>query len=311
VGQPEWAGWAEDKVTVVITRGLPASGKSTWAKQQVASAPAGHVIRLNNDDMAAMAFGPDAGFTKSTGRALAAMRETMLEGLLKSMSSGAIIIDNTNLVSSTVNRLATIAHKHGAEVILKDFLDVPVQTCMERNKQRENEVPADVIMRMAKQIGAARAYTLPQPQKIAQYHNDPSLPHTIIVDIDGTLADMGDRGPYDWGKVGQDTPNVPVVAVIQAMRARGAHIIVMSGRSSECYDATREWLDTHVGEGLPLHMREAGDHRSDAIIKHELFQEHVEDKYHVECVFDDRDQVVHLWRRQLGLKTFQVADGDF
>lgn len=311
VSSQEWRTWDQGRVTVVFTRGLPASGKSTWAKQQVASAPAGSIIRLNNDDLARMSFGADAAFTKDTGKVLATMRETMLTGLLKSKTSGAIILDNTNLADGTVTRLARIAHQYGAEVKLKDFLDVPVKTCVERNEQRDEKVPPHVISRMAKMLPRAREYQLPEPPTVKKYHNDPSLPHTIIVDVDGTLAEMQNRGPYEWDKVGDDTPNIPVVAAVQAMRARGVHVIVMSGRDGSCFDATRAWLDQHVGEGLPLHMRAEGDDRTDAIVKHEMFQAHVENQYHVECVFDDRDQVVHLWRRQLGLKTFQVADGDF
>ena len=40
--------------TLFITRGLPASGKSTWAREQLAKAPLGTVVRLNRDDLRRM-----------------------------------------------------------------------------------------------------------------------------------------------------------------------------------------------------------------------------------------------------------------
>ena len=59
-----------------------------------------------------------------------------------------------------------------------------------------------------------------------------------------------------------------------------------------------------------LAMRKAGDTRKDSIIKKEMFEEYVEDKYKILFVLDDRNQVVEFWR-SLGLTCLQVAEGDF
>lgn len=147
--------------------------------------------------------------------------------------------------------------------------------------------------------------------KFAPYDNDPTLPGTVIVDIDGTLALMGDRSPFDWARVGEDAPNPAVVSVVRALLAAGQHVTVMSGRDGSAYDATAAWLTEHVAPGLPLHMRAAGDVRPDFIVKHELFREHIAGKYYIVAALDDRDQMIDLWRRQLRLPTFQVADGAF
>ena len=85
----------------------------------------------------------------------------------------------------------------------------------------------------------------------------------------------------------------------------------MSGRDEVCRDATQKFLDEYVGEGLQLHMRGEKDSRQDYVVKHELFNAHVADKYHVKFVLDDRDQVIQLWRDGLKLPTFQVDYGDF
>ena len=138
-----------------------------------------------------------------------------------------------------------------------------------------------------------------------------------IVDIDGTLALRGDRSPYDWAKVGLDSPNKPVITVARALAARSS-LIYMSGRMEQCREETRLWLHTHVCDGSlhclcssPLHMRKDGDSRPDQIVKRELYERHVKGLYEVEGVLDDRDRVVKMWREELGLTCLQVAPGAF
>jgi len=59
-----------------------------------------------------------------------------------------------------------------------------------------------------------------------------------------------------------------------------------------------------------LHMRVTGDQRRHAVVKAEIFEREIRDRYRIVGVFDDRDQVVRMWRR-LGLTVFQVAEGNF
>jgi hypothetical protein len=60
-----------------------------------------------------------------------------------------------------------------------------------------------------------------------------------------------------------------------------------------------------------LIMRKTKDFRKDAIIKTEIFNEQIKDNYFIEFVLDDRNQVVDMWRKELGLPCFQVFYGDF
>lgn len=85
----------------------------------------------------------------------------------------------------------------------------------------------------------------------------------------------------------------------------------MSGRDGISRELTEKWLE---GKDIPyraLFMRAEGDQRKDSIVKKELFDEHVRNNYYVRGVFDDRDQVVSMWRKELGLTCFQVNYGDF
>ena len=53
---------------------------------------------------------------------------------------------------------------------------------------------------------------------------DTMTDRAVIVDIDGTLAlRTGDRSPFDWHRVGEDTPNPPVIELVQLIHAAGRH----------------------------------------------------------------------------------------
>lgn len=132
------------------------------------------------------------------------------------------------------------------------------------------------------------------------------------MDVDGTLAlHGGHRSPYDWRSAAFDLPNRAVVAVVQALSGYGFAIVYVSGRPESSRDLTAKWLETHVGVAGELHLRPDGDHRKDALVKRELFELHVASRYEVLGVLDDRQQVVEMWRNDLGLTVLQVAPGDF
>ena len=74
---------------------------------------------------------------------------------------------------------------------------------------------------------------------------------------------------------------------------------------------TGSWIAREVGVAGPLLLRTDKDFRKDALIKREIYERHIADLYDVVMVFDDRDQVVAMWRDELGLTCFQVAPGAF
>jgi hypothetical protein len=122
---------------------------------------------------------------------------------------------------------------------------------------------------------------------------------------------MGDRSPYDMTRVDVDLPNEAVIKAIRAMHDTGHAIVYCSGRTDDARAATVAWLQAHVG--LPyaaLHMRATGDTRKDAVVKREIFDREIRESWNVVAVFDDRNQVVRMWR-DLGLTVFHVAEGNF
>lgn len=147
-----------------------------------------------------------------------------------------------------------------------------------------------------------------------KYRPNLSLPPAWIVDIDGTVAlghfgEPGRRGPFDWDRVGEDDPNIPVIRVVNAVAEHDA-IVFLSGRSEVCRDQTAAWLRGNgVATGM-LYMRPADDYVPDAALKRELLWNRIAPQWNVLGVIDDRDQTVAMWR-QVGLTCLQVAPGDF
>ena len=153
---------------------------------------------------------------------------------------------------------------------------------------------------------------------------------TVIFDLDGTLALIDTRralslkmnGKMDWDKffdpnnIQLDDPNTPVITTAQLLLSQGFRIVIFSGRSKATYRTTRQWLIQNDVPFDDLHMRpndiDDGGHwhflSDDKLKQHWL--DTVVDKDDVFAVFDDRQQVVDMWRRN-GLTCFQVADGDF
>lgn len=298
--------------TLQITRGLPGSGKSYWAGTWTAEDPQRR-LRINRDDLRAML--DDSRYIKGvTEKRVLAFRDAGITTLLR--LGYDVVCDDTNLKARTVRQLALLANQAGAELVMHDFTDVPLETCIARDAARETPVGEDVIRDLHARFIAGRPSPLPMPEDItvippAPYEPKPGTPQAVIVDIDGTVALIDHRSPYDETRVASDTPNQPVIEVACAMRAAGRRLVFMSGRTEACRPATVAWLRQHVGgpfEG-PF-MRAVGDGRQDAVMKAELFDRHIRDHYDVVCVLDDRQQVVDMWR-SIGLTVLQVAEGDF
>ena len=138
----------------------------------------------------------------------------------------------------------------------------------------------------------------------------------IICDLDGTLAiKHPGRTWFDASTCDRDGINMPVLEVLSAFHSTH-HIIFCSGRENKDREPTlafiKKCLPTLIeNHDFSLFMRETEDFRKDSIIKHEIYQMCIKDKYEILFVLDDRTQVVRMWRDAIGLTCFQVAEGNF
>jgi hypothetical protein len=140
-----------------------------------------------------------------------------------------------------------------------------------------------------------------------------SMRECVIFDLDGTFAFLGDRSPYDASRAEHDEVNQAVHFVYEAIRRGKPETVVLlvSGREDRWRAETERWLERHGIIADELFMRRAGDRRKDTVVKREIYERHIAGRYTVRVVFDDRDQVVRLWRDDLDLPCFQVAWGNF
>lgn len=289
---------------LLMLKGLPASGKSTFARELV---DRGKWTRVNKDDLRAMMH--NSKHTKGNEAMVIKIRD---EIVIQALNKGhSVIIDDTNLNPIHEQRMYEIAKMYKkCEVVIKVF-DTPLEECIERDLKRPNSVGERVIRRM---------YNKMHPKPVIDYPvYDPNLPDAIICDIDGTLAHMVNRSPYDYSKVSEDLVDETVrdhVREVYYNRNTNTKIIIVSGRDDTCFQATIDWLQINdVPYDLILmrdstRVKEDGGKVADTIIKQEIYDNRIKGKYNIKYVLDDRNQVVQMWRAN-GLKCFQVQEGDF
>lgn len=164
---------------LVICQGLPASGKSTYAKELVTKEK---FKRINRDELRAML--DCSVWSKANEKIVSDARDQMMKNSLENGFN--VIIDDTNLVESTVKHLIEIAREVGdVEVIVEPF-NVSVEECLARNSKREGiaRVPDSVILGMSKLIKEKQlsrtSIKFPALFKISNLIQDESLPKAII-----------------------------------------------------------------------------------------------------------------------------------
>lgn len=300
---------------LIICRGIPGSGKSTWAKKWAAEDPENR-IRINNDDIRNM-LGP-YWVPKRENMVTAVYAITLACAMEKGYN---IVVDNMNLNESTVKELQkcaqdfnkNFAYNWTYEVSFKDFF-IPLEEAITRDSLRANPIGAKTIKGIYKKY--RHVFT---EQQINRPVLDQGCPpnRAIIVDLDGTLAlNTSGRPFYGEGCDEGFLKDTCVESVADAVRNycdnSNVQLIIMSGREGTELGTknTQEWLDKNYLHPDMLLMRKEGDYRPDEVVKRELFDTHIRGNYYIDFVIDDRDKVVKMWR-DLGLLCLQPWEGKF
>ena len=298
-----------------ITIGLPGSGKSTWAKSIDAD-------RVNNDEIRAKIY-EEIGNNTWSPKIEERVKFERENYINTSSALGLdIVIDNTHLNPKTLNQIVSFCKSKGYEVDIVDFRHVPIETCIERDLSRKGtngyvgeKVIRDMFNKFMKE---------PIDRNLPSWTPN-NLPDCIIVDIDGTLAQMKDRGPYEEHKVYQDDVRRHVLFTITSLMNANPElrVFIFSGRSDSCMAETVRWFndkcsfyvknwlteyqDNYDDYFVDLHMRKTGDKRRDSLVKTDMYNEFVKDKYNVIAVFDDRPQVIRECWKVLNLPVFNCG----
>lgn len=292
---------------LTILSGLPASGKSTKAKELIEKS--GNTIRVNKDILRTMLHfdewtGRNESFTRDAERCLA--REFLRCGI-------NVIVDDTNLAAGNKESWRQLAEEMDAK-----FEHVNIDThwgeCLERDKGRQNSVGRDVIIGMA-----MRLELMEKPEK-----------GYVLCDLDGTLADIRHRLHFvnpewavkkgiefkkDWKAffdgIPYDEPRIEIVDMLAKFENDGYEIIFLSARSEDYRETTERWIDK-VFKGYRIHktliMRRSGDSRPDTEVKKQILDSYFPHKDWIHKVVDDRPSVIRMWREN-GLDVIDVGSG--
>lgn len=296
---------------VIILKGLPASGKSTWAKDFIQGK--NNWVIVSRDSI-----------RESTGEYWVPSREDYITDVEESSVLMAlknnlnVIIDATNLNDERNKKWDRIIDvvRYGKEINIsyKSF-DISIEEAIERDSKRERSVGKKVILNMARKYlpEEYKAYftdkRILNPRK-----NDPNKQDCIICDLDGTLCLHNGRSPFDYSKVSTDIPNSDLISLLNILSIKYT-ILFVSGREGtfECRKDSMEWVSNNYGfpvDSSHFFFREEGDMRPDDIVKEEIYTNYIEPEYNAVAVFDDRNKVVDMWRKH-NLLTCQVNYGEF
>lgn len=274
---------------LVLLMGLPASGKTTLAKEYVSK----KYKRINKDDLRCML--DNSVFTKENEKNVLEIRDGLIELFIEKGYN--IVIDDTNLNAIHIKKIKAQCVKNGINFRLdcKPLL-TSIEDCIARDFMRINPVGEDIIRKMDLKL-------------MHSVFNKKEVSKCYIFDIDGTLAKQGERNIYDGSKVYLDTPIAPTVAILKEL-SKENDIIICTGRSEKFSQETKDWLESNGIDYARLYMRHLFDNADDMLVKTSMYRSIYNDNIEVLGVFDDRDKVVDIWRG-FGLQCYQVNYGNF
>jgi tRNA uridine 5-carbamoylmethylation protein Kti12 len=120
---------------LIVTRGLPGSGKTTRARVWVAQDPTNRA-RVNRDDLRDMLHDGWLGTDEQEDQITAA-QHVAVEALLRRGLD--VVCDDTNLLDEYVLALRQVAEQAGAGFEVWDMTHVPVEVCIARDEERALE----------------------------------------------------------------------------------------------------------------------------------------------------------------------------
>ncbi len=307
-------------IKCILCIGAPASGKSTWAKAEVAKNPS-NWVRINNDDLRAMTNG--SVYSADYEKLITDTRNYLIREAFKRGKN--VIIDNVNANKRHFETVCKIAQEMNKDIQVfeKPFYE-ELEVLLERDKKREGsaQVGAAVVTKWWKDLGKhqfkhyrpkveifTRQNRPASDRYVEPMQQDVTLPHAVVFDNDGTISLIHPgRSPYDASTCDLDAPHDHVIRCMRLYYEAGYRILFVSGREEKDRAPTERFYKEHFPDvQYELFMRATGDQRKDVIIKEEIFNNHIKGKYYVAGWFDDRLQVCR-WIYDNGLPLFRVGD---
>lgn len=303
----------------ILTMGAPSSGKSTWAKAEVAKDPF-HFVRINNDDLRSMMNG--SVFSTGYETLITATRNLLIREAFKKNKS--VILDNVNSNKRHFESACKIAKEMNCDIqVFEKPFYLELDELISRDAKREGtaKVGEAVIKKFWKDLGGKQfafyhskneiftKRSVSTDRDVSPMAQDKTLPRAVIFDNDGTISLIhSGRSPYDASTCDLDAPHEHVIECMRNYYELGYKILFVSGRENKDREPTEKFYKQYFPEvKYELFMRPTGDMRKDVLIKEEIFNEKIKGKYFVAGWFDDRLQIVK-WLYESGFPVFRVND---
>jgi len=245
----------EKKKILLLLKGCPCSGKSTWANEFIKDNP--NYVIINRDTIR-YEIG-EGKYTMDHEKEVTAKENQQISDAINENKN--LIIDATNLNPKYLGRWDEISEKYDYEIKWKEFY-VPFDEAMRRSEQRKAAgglyIPRDVMVRFYNdyypeeyaKYREERKAKKNQPKTVNHYRQeiDKTLPPCVICDIDGTIAWMQGRIAYVTKRVKEDKVDARVADLMSFFMGNGVHVIFLSGREDigNCKEDTLEWLKEHL-----------------------------------------------------------------
>lgn len=312
---------------LIVLCGVSGSGKSAWAHEQWLNNKK-EVIIVSRDNLREGLFGYNSTniekyySSDSLNSCEKLISEYSHELIQSSLSKGkTVIADNTHLKLKYLKEYK----RYGVPTDVVIF-STPLQDCIKRSVHCNEEKVKEQYSNFTKFMSTIFVHAdggMGSPilfngvislQNFNLGKTDTIVPKSglmdcVIVDIDGTLAIRGDRSPYDWKRVSEDTLNTNVATIVRDLYEAGNIVIICSGRDSVCKEDTKLWLKSNNITYNGIYMRREQDTRKDAVVKEEMWRS-IAKSYNIVALIDDRKQVIDR-ARELGLTVLDVADNRF
>lgn len=317
----------------IIARGIPGSGKSTWAAQWVAEDPENRV-RVNRDDIRMELFNqwividPNTGYPSKKHEEMVTNVEQ--KRVLQALREGkSVCSDNTNLPHKTCAQWVMLAKLRNIPVSTREF-HVSKEEAIRRDAARDRTVGPKVIGMMYSRLGpngefhhVDGTYT-PRP-----FMKPDSRSHGVIYDMDGTLTRVesirhfvqpDERGRRNFDMFHRSSlfcpPNQEVLEMAHDTTKNNLKNVIVTARQERYREVTELWLNKHGVEFDNLYMRPNSDMRRDDLVKADILKEILKD-YDIVHAVDDRPEVIKVWESAgilttlvPGLNPGEVPDGE-
>ena len=253
---------------LIMLKGLPASGKTTWAMKQLEQ---GNFFRISLKDIEQTMT--EKNSKKKISNALR-IRNDLLENILKN-KLGNVILDDYNLSLISQRAIEKMCSKHGYDFEVKSFLDVPINECIKRDLKRKNSVGSKRIQKLYNQ------YLALDFQR--NLESDWSKKRCLIINLD-TLPRL--------------EPSYFITMLIDAINATYGDfyvdMIILSNEHQKRRQELVNWLEKHLIDINHIIMKDDNDYSSSSDFKKAKMKE-IEEKYAVLGIIETDEVMCNFW----------------